>query len=104
MGLGQPGLDNAVAYRTTSQAFLRYSLFSTMFALGAAFVFFLVERGSVLPACRATMTTSAMICGAAAVAYCFITILSCERARLRQDAASPRRPLPKVRGLLAPID
>ena len=73
MGLGQPGPDNAVAYWTTSQAFLHYSLFSAMFALGAAFVFFLVERGSVLPAYRATMTTSAMICGVAAVAYHSIT-------------------------------
>lgn len=46
MGLGQPGLDNAVAYRAASQALLHYSLFSAMFALGAAFVFFLVERGA----------------------------------------------------------
>jgi len=40
-----------------------------MFALGAAFVFFLVERGSILPAYHAAMTTSAMVCGLAAVAY-----------------------------------
>lgn len=73
MGLDHPGLDNVVSQWTTSQTFLHYSLFVSMFALGAAFVFFLAERGSILPAYRTTMTTSAIICGVAAVAYYFIT-------------------------------
>ncbi len=73
MGLDHLGLDNTVTHWTTSQAFVHYTLFTAMFALGAAFVFFLVERDSILPAYRATMTTSAMICGVAAVAYYFLT-------------------------------
>ena len=42
-----------------------------MFGLGSAFVF-LVELDSVMPGYRATMTTSAIICGVAAVSYYFI--------------------------------
>ena len=44
-----------------------------MFALGAAFVFFLVEKEKILPEYRGTMVTSAIICGVAAVAYYFLT-------------------------------
>ena len=43
-----------------------------MFALGAAAIYFLVERDTILPAYRATMTTSAIICGVATIAYYFI--------------------------------
>jgi len=73
LGLQSFGLDNAVTHWSLSEAMLHYSLFVAMFALGAAFVFFLVERDSILPAYRGTMTTSAMICGVAAVAYYFLT-------------------------------
>ncbi len=63
------GLGSLGTHSTFSQAFLIYSLFTAMFALGAALVYFLVERSAILPAYRATMTTSAIICGVAAVAY-----------------------------------
>ena len=67
------GLDNYATQLTTSQAFVHYSLFVAMFALGAGFVFFLVEKEKILPAYRGTMVTSAIICGVAAVAYYFLT-------------------------------
>ena len=73
MGLNHLGFDNTVTHWTTSQAFVHYSLFTAMFALGAAFVFFLTEKEKILPAYRGTMITSAMICGVAAVSYFFIT-------------------------------
>jgi len=73
MGLNHLGFDNTLTHWTTSQAFVHYSLFVAMFALGAASVFFLVEREKILPAYRGTMTTSAIICGVAAVAYYFLT-------------------------------
>lgn len=85
MGLDHLGLDNTVTHWTISQAFVHYSLFTAMFALAAAFVFFLVERKSILPAYRTTMTTSAMICGVAAVAYYFLT-----------SRYSPDRPFPTI--------
>lgn len=66
------GIDNVVTELTTSQAFVHYSLFVAMFALGAGFVFFLVEKEKILPAYRGTMVTSAIICGVAAVAYYFL--------------------------------
>ncbi len=62
------GLDNALQL-ALSQAVLHYSLFVAMFAFGAGFVFFLVEKEEVLPEYRGTMVTSAIICGVAAVAY-----------------------------------
>ena len=58
-----------------------------MLALGAAFIFFLVERGSILPAYRTTITTSAIICGVAVVAYYFIT-----------SQYTPNRPFPLPSG------
>ncbi len=67
------GLDNYATTLTTSQAFVHYSLFVAMFALGAGFVFFLVEKEKILPNYRGTMVTSAIICGVAAVAYYFLT-------------------------------
>lgn len=73
MGLNHLGFDNTVTHWTTSQAFVHFSLFAAMFALGAAFVFFLSEKEKILPAYRGTMTTSAIICGVAAVAYFFLT-------------------------------
>lgn len=73
MDLQTVGLDNAVTHWTASQAFVHGSLFAAMFALGAAFVFFLSEKEKVLPAYRGTMTTSAMICGVAAIAYYYLT-------------------------------
>ena len=66
------GLDNYATQLTTSQAFVHYSLFVAMFALGAGFVFFLVEKEKILPEYRGTMVTSAIICGVAAVAYYFL--------------------------------
>ena len=73
MDISHLGLDNTITQWTTSQAFVHYSLFVAMLSLGAAFVFFLSEKESILPAYRSTMITSAMICGVAAVAYYFIT-------------------------------
>ena len=73
MGLDHLGFDNTVTHWTTSEAFVHYSLFVAMFALGAAFVFFLSEKEKILPAYRGTMVTTAIICGVAAVAYYFIT-------------------------------
>jgi len=73
MGLDHLGIDNTVTHWTTSQAFVHYSLFVSMLALGAGFVFFLLEREKILPAYRGTMITSGIICGVAAVAYYFIT-------------------------------
>ena len=66
------GLDNVATQLTTSQAFVHYSLFVAMFALGAGFVFFLVQRERILPEYRGAMVTSAIICGVAAVAYYFL--------------------------------
>ena len=66
-------IDNAVTHLSVSQAFVHYSLFVSMMALGAAFVFFLSSKEKILPAYRGTMTTSAIICGVAAVAYYFLT-------------------------------
>ena len=66
-------LDTVTTQLSMSEALLHYSLFFSMFALGAAFVFFLSEKEKILPAYRGTMTTSAMICGVAAVAYFFLT-------------------------------
>ena len=54
MGLDLAGPDNTVTYGLTSEAFVHYSLFCAMFALGVAFVFFFEERGSTLPAYRIT--------------------------------------------------
>ncbi len=65
-------IDNVTTQLTMSEALLHYALFVSMFALGAAFVFFLSEKEKILPAYRGTMTTSAMICGVAAVAYYFL--------------------------------
>ena len=67
------GFDEVATTLTTSQAFVHYSLFASMLALGAAFVFFLVEKEKILPDYRGTMVTSAIICGVAAVAYYFLT-------------------------------
>lgn len=78
------GLDNALSL-TTSQSLLHYSLFVSMFALGAGFVFFLVEKEKVLPDYRGTMVTSAIICGVAAVAYYFL-----------MTEYSPDKPFPTV--------
>ena len=72
MGLNELGLDNVATHWNMSAAFNHYALFVAMFALGAGFVFFLSQKESVLPAYRGTMTTSAMICGVAAVAYFFL--------------------------------
>ena len=66
------GLDNVTTQLTTSQAFVHYSLFVSMMALGAGFVFFLVQKEQILPEYRGAMVTSAMICGVAAVAYFFL--------------------------------
>ncbi len=77
------GLDNYATQLTTSQAFVHYSLFVAMFALGAGFVFFLVEKEKILPEYRGTMVTSAIICGVAAVAYYFLT------SRYRPDQPFP---------------
>jgi len=66
-------LDTATTQLSMSEALLHYSLFVSMFALGAAFVFFLSEKEKILPAYRGTMVTSAMICGVAAIAYYFLT-------------------------------
>ena len=66
-------IDNVATSLTTSQALVHYFLFVSMFALGAGFVFFLSEKEKILPAYRGTMTTSAIICGVAAVAYYFLT-------------------------------
>ena len=71
--LSAHGADNAVSSLTTSQAFLHYSLFVAMLALGAAFVFFLTSKNKVRPEYQGTLTTSALICGVAAVAYYFLT-------------------------------
>ena len=78
------GLDNALQL-TLSQAILHYSLFVAMFALGAGFVFFLVEKEKVLPDYRGTMVTSAIICGVAAVAYYYL-----------MNEYSPNKPFPSV--------
>ena len=78
------GLDNAL-HLTLSQAILHYSLFVAMFALGAGFVFFLVEKEKVLPDYRGTMVTSAIICGVAAVAYYYL-----------MNEYSPDKPFPSV--------
>ena len=67
------GFDEVATTLTTSQAFVHYSLFVSMLALGAGFVFFLVEKEKILPDYRGTMVTSAIICGVAAVAYYFLT-------------------------------
>lgn len=67
------GFDEITTTLTTSQAFVHYSLFVSMLALGAAFVFFLVEKERILPEYRGAMVTSAIICGVAAVAYYFLT-------------------------------
>lgn len=67
------GFDEVATQLTASQAFVHYSLFVAMFALGAGFVFFLVEKEKILPEYRGTMVTSAIICGVAAVAYYFLT-------------------------------
>ena len=72
MGFSDLGLSSGAIHYTISEAFLIYSLFTAMFALGAAAVYFLVERDTILPAYRATMATSAIICGVAAIAYFFI--------------------------------
>jgi bacteriorhodopsin len=71
--LSAHGIDNAVTSLTASEAFVHYSLFVAMMALGAGFVFFLASKEKVLPEYRGTMVTSAMICGVAAVAYYFLT-------------------------------
>jgi sensory rhodopsin len=71
--LSAHGADNAVTSLTTSQAFVHYALFVAMMALGAGFVFFLSSKEKILPQYRGTLTTSAMICGVAAVAYYFLT-------------------------------
>ena len=76
-------LDNYATSLTTSQAFVHYSLFVAMFALGAGFVFFLVEKEKILPDYRGTMVTSGIICGVAAVAYYFLT------SRYRPDQPFP---------------
>ena len=67
------GFDEVATTLTTSQAFVHYSLFASMFALAAGFVFFLVEKEKILPDYRGAMVTSAIICGVAAVAYYFLT-------------------------------
>ncbi len=66
-------IDNVTTSLTTSQAMVHYFLFVSLFALAAGFVFFLSEKEKVIPAYRGTMTTSAIICGVAAVAYYFLT-------------------------------
>lgn len=66
-------LDNVTTQLSMSEALLHYSLFVAMFALAAGFVFFLAEKEKIIPAYRATMTTSAIICGVAAVAYYYLT-------------------------------
>lgn len=66
-------LDNVTTQLSMSEALLHYALFVSMFALAAGAVFFLSEKEKILPAYRGTMTTSAMICGVAAVAYFFLT-------------------------------
>ena len=71
--LSAHGIDNAVTHLSTSQAFVHYTLFVSMMALGAAFVFFLVSKEKILPEYRGTLTTSALICGVAAVAYYYLT-------------------------------
>jgi sensory rhodopsin len=72
MGFNEMGLDNVVTHWSMSEAFNHYALFVAMMGLGAGFVFFLAEKNSILPAYRGTMTTSAIICGVAAVAYFFL--------------------------------
>ena len=67
------GFDQISTTLTTSQAFVHYSLFASMLALGAGFVFFLAEKERILPEYRGAMVTSAIICGVAAVAYYFLT-------------------------------
>jgi sensory rhodopsin len=64
--------DNVVTLLTTSQAFVQYSLFVAMMALGAAAVFFLVSREKLPVQYRSINTTSALICGIAAVAYYYL--------------------------------
>ena len=66
-------LNNRATMVPLSQSMLHYSLFVAMLALGAGFVFFLVQREHILPEYRGTMVTSGMICGVAAVAYYFLT-------------------------------
>ena len=67
------GLDNLVTKWGLSQGMLHYGLFVAMLSLGAAFVFFLSEKEQIAKSYRSTLTTSAIICGVAAVAYYFIT-------------------------------
>lgn len=66
-------LDNVTTQLSMSEALLHYALFVSMFALAAGFVSFLSEKEKILPAYRGTMTTSAIICGVAAVAYFYLT-------------------------------
>lgn len=66
-------LDNVTTQLTMSEALVHYALFASMFALAAGFVFFLAEKEKIIPAYRGSMTTSAIICGIAAVAYYYLT-------------------------------
>ena len=49
-----------------------FTFFVGYIAMGAAFVFFLVERNSVAPQFRTTMTISALIVGIAAMHYYYM--------------------------------
>jgi len=66
-------LDTVAEHLPLAETFVHFALFVSMFALGAAAVFFLSEKEKILPAYRGTLTTSALICGVAAVAYYFLT-------------------------------
>ena len=66
-------LDQITTSLPFSEAFVHYTLFAAMLALGAAFVFFLMERDKINPAYKGVMTTSAILCGVAAVAYYYLT-------------------------------
>ena len=49
-----------------------FTFFVGYIAMGAAFVFFLVERNNVAPQFRTTMTISALIVGIAAIHYYYM--------------------------------
>ncbi len=82
---GQVGLLSMVAY---------YCIFAAVFALGAAFVFFLAAEKRVAPEHRSEMILSALIVGVAAVSYYLIRGFFQDALRSvanAQDPAAQRR-------------
>ncbi|BBM85311.1 bacteriorhodopsin [Candidatus Uabimicrobium amorphum] len=61
--------SDVITEATVLQELVKYTFFVGYIAMGTAFVFFLAERGNVLPEYRRTVTLSALVVGVAAFHY-----------------------------------